>query len=102
MVPLNDEDLVVDLIPLLKARVILISNHYLGSINHTLLTLEALKKRNLPLKGLIFNGDPNPETERVILHHAKVKCLLRIMKEPVIDQGVVKKYAALLKENWHE
>jgi dethiobiotin synthetase len=102
LVPLNDEDLIVDLIPLLEARVILISDHYLGSINHTLLTLEALKKRNLPLKGLIFNGDSNPETERVILQHANVKCLLRIRKEPVINQGVVKKYAALLKANWHE
>lgn len=100
-VPLNQEDLIIDLIPHLRAEAIVVSNHYLGSINHTLLTLEALQKRSIPIKGIIFNGDPNPETEQIILHRGNVKCLLRVKKEPAIDQGVVKKYAALLKANWN-
>jgi dethiobiotin synthetase len=102
LVPLNDADLVIDLISSLKAEVVVVSNHYLGSINHTLLTLEALASRNLPVKGLIFNGDPNPETERIILHRTKVRCLLRIKKERAINRDVVTKYAALLKANWDE
>jgi dethiobiotin synthetase len=64
--------------------------------------LEALQKRNIPVKGIIFNGDPNPETERIILQRGKVRCLLHVNKEPVIDQNVVNKYAALLKANWNE
>lgn len=101
MVPLNDKDLIVDLIAALKSQVVVVSNHYLGSINHTLLTLEALSERKLPVKGLIFNGDTNTETERIILHRSGLRCLLRIKHEPVINRAVVKKYSALLKENWH-
>jgi dethiobiotin synthetase len=102
LVPLNDEDLVIDIIPSLKAEVVVVSNHYLGSINHTLLTLEALKKRNLPVKGLVFNGDPNQESEQIILHRSKLKCLLRIKKETEINPDVIEKYASLLKATWHE
>lgn len=102
MVPLNDHDLMIDLIAHLRIEVILVSNHYLGSINHTLLTVEALHTRNLPVKGVIFNGDTNEETERIILSRTRLKCLLRIKKEPVINRDVVLKYASLLKENWNE
>lgn len=101
LVPLNDETFVIDLIAELRAPVVLVSNIYLGSINHTLLTLEALEKRGIPIKGLVFNGDKNEESERIILHHAKVDCLLHIKRERVINADVVKSYATLLKENWH-
>ena len=101
-VPLNDHDLLIDLIPDLKAEVIVVSNHYLGSINHTLLTLEALFQKKLPVKGIIFNGETMPESERIILLRSGIKCLLRIRKEMEITRDVVKKYAALLKTNWHE
>lgn len=102
LVPLNDKDFVIDLIARLRAQVVLVSNIYLGSINHTLLTLESLNKRNIPIKGLIFNGERNEESERIILHHAKVDCLLCIRREPVINAEVVKSYAAQLKQKWHE
>ena len=101
LVPLNDEHFIIDLVKPLQAEVILVSNIYLGSINHTLLTVEALKKRNLRVKGLIFNGDGNPESERIILHHSKFPCLLRIKREPVINNEVVKAYANQLKQNWN-
>ncbi|MDB5133175.1 MAG: dethiobiotin synthase [Mucilaginibacter sp.] len=57
MVPLNDKVLMIDLIKQLDAEVILVSQTYLGSINHTLLSVEALKHRQIPIKGVIFNGD---------------------------------------------
>lgn len=102
LVPLNDKHFIIDLIPLLQAEVIVVSNLYLGSINHTLLTLEALKQRKISVKGLIFNGDPNEESEQIILHHSKLKCLLRIKKEPVINPAVIQQYAGLLNDTWHE
>ena len=101
LVPLNDRDFVVDLIATLGAEVILVSNLYLGSINHTLLTVEALKNRNLPVRGLIFNGTPNEESENIILHHTKLDCLLRIKREPVINAEVVRSYATLLNKKWN-
>ena len=66
LVPLNDRDCMIDLIVQLGLPVILVSRHYLGSINHTLLSLEVLRGRGCKVAGLIFSGDSNPESERVI------------------------------------
>lgn len=96
MVPLNEESFVIDLIQYLNVQVILVANLYLGSINHTLLSIEALKARNIPIEGIIFNGESNPESERIILKHSGLRVLLRIDPEPLIDSEVVNKYARLL------
>ena len=98
LVPLNDHEFVIDIMVMLKATIILVANLYLGSINHTLLTIEALKSRGLDIKGIIFNGDSNEESERIILRHSELRCLLRIEKESAVSKTVVKKYAQLLKE----
>lgn len=82
MVPLTQEFLWTDLLLLWKEiysmKVILVSRHYLGSINHTLLSLFALKELDIPLHGIIFNGNENLSSEDVILSHAKVACLGRM------------------------
>jgi dethiobiotin synthetase len=101
LVPLNDTDFVIDIAPEVADAVILVADLYLGSINHTLLTVEALKKRELPVKGIIFNGKSNSESERIILHHSGLPCLLRITPEENIDNETVKRYAEQLKENWN-
>lgn len=100
MVPINDDDFVIDIAKKLECEIILVSNLYLGSINHTLLTLHLLKGGNLPVKGIVFNGVPNAESERIILHHAGLPCLLRIAQEPVIDKERVSHYAKELLKNW--
>jgi dethiobiotin synthetase len=100
LVPLNDRDFVIDLVNLCKAEVILVADLYLGSINHTLLTVEALRKRTLPVRGIIFNGPPNPESERIILHHTQLPLLLHVEREENITAAVVQKYASnLLNEH---
>ena len=100
LVPLNDDDVIADLIAKLKCDTIVVSNHYLGSINHTLLTIEALERRKINIRGIIFNGEPNEESERVILLRSKLKCLLRINREPVMNQETIKRYARMLKDQW--
>ncbi len=102
LVPLSEHHLIIDLVSRLNLEMILVSNLYLGSINHTLLTCEAIKKRNLPVKGIIFNGEANEESERIILHYTNLRCLLRIRKESAINREAVKAYASELKENWYE
>jgi dethiobiotin synthetase len=102
LVPLNDKNFVIDLAQKFEAEIVLVVNHYLGSINHTLLTIEAIKKRNLKVKGIIFNGAPNPESEDIILKHSGYRCLLRILPEDTIDQEIVTRYAIRLFENWDE
>jgi dethiobiotin synthetase len=102
LVPLNDQDLVVDLIGRLNATVIVVADLYLGSINHTLLTIEALRSRGITIKGIIFNGETNPESERIILLRTGLPCLLRIDQERHIHPGIVKQYAKTLKSHWNE
>ncbi|HYH55524.1 MAG TPA: dethiobiotin synthase [Anseongella sp.] len=75
MVPLNGRHLMIDLIPLFEADVIVVSRTYLGSINHTLLTLELLKTRGLPVKGIVFNGERDKDSEEAILGYSGVPCL---------------------------
>lgn len=92
MVPLNEKELVIDLIKKLDIEVVLVSQNYLGSINHTLLSLESLKVRKLKVKGVIFNGNPNLETENYILNYSGVKCLGRIDEHQQITKEVVLSY----------
>ncbi|RWY54124.1 dethiobiotin synthase [Mucilaginibacter gilvus] len=75
MVPLNDHCLLIDLIKQLDAEVILVSQNYLGSINHTLLSAEVLKQRDIPIKGIIFNGDTNASSEEYILNYTGIPLL---------------------------
>lgn len=70
MVPLNDKDFIVDLIQRFDAEVVLVVKHYLGSINHTLLSLELLKQKKIKVKALIFNGDSDRYSENIIKKHS--------------------------------
>ncbi len=98
LVPLNETDCVVDIIQA-DYKVIVVSRHYLGSINHTLLTIEALKNRKIDIAGIIFSGDENKATESIILNKTGIKSIGRIEQEPYFDQNVVKEYADLFREN---
>jgi len=100
MVPLNDTgDMVVDLIEKVADEVILVSMNYLGSINHTLLSVELLKSRGLKITGILFNGESNLETEEIILKTTGLKCLGKI---PMADSDIkefVKEQAQMIAPN---
>ncbi len=97
LVPISDKETIADLM-LKEDRIILVSRHYLGSINHTLLTIEALKSRGLNCFGIIFSGEENKSTETIIEKISGVPILERIEQEPYFDQNVVKEYAEIFKE----
>ena len=98
LVPLNESDCVIDLIQP-DHKVIVVSRHYLGSINHTLMTIEILKSRNLNIAGIIFSGDENKSTEAIIINKTGLKIIGRIENEPYFDQNVIKYYADKFREN---
>lgn len=102
LVPLNENNFVIDLAAQFDAEIILIADLYLGSINHTLLTFNELVRQNLKVKGIIFNGDSNPESERIILQHTNLRCLLHIKREEQMDSSTIKKYAKQLLQSWYE
>lgn len=68
-VPLSDDHFMIDLIQLCKAPVALVTRDYLGCINHTLLSIDTLKQRNIPLDYMVFNGNFDPDTFRVLYKH---------------------------------
>jgi len=72
-VPLNDKKLILDLVQQLGYEVIVVSKNYLGSINHTLSTIDALQQREIPIAGVLFNGEPTPSTEDYIIKYTGVK-----------------------------
>jgi dethiobiotin synthetase len=100
LVPLNDTEFIIDFATRFNAEIVLVSNLYLGSINHTLLTWEALQTRKLKVAGIIFNGMTNAESERIILRHTRLPVLLRIKPEDAITKAIVEQYARELRENW--
>lgn len=93
MVPLNDQQTNLDLIQHLGLPVILVSKNYLGSINHTLLTFEILKSRNIPMAGIIFNGQTNASGEAFIVKHTGLPVLLRVNEEKEINPSIIAHYA---------
>lgn len=95
-VPLTTKTLSMDLFKSWNCKWVVVSRHYLGSINHTLLTIQALKEQNVSIAGLIFNGASNPESESVILEISKLALLGRLLPELDINQKTIQKYA----KNW--
>ena len=98
LVPLNDADSIVDLIQK-EYKTIVVSRHYLGSINHTLLTIEALKSRKISVAGIIFSGDENKATEEIIIKKTNCNYIGRIDNEPYFDANVISYYADKFREN---
>ncbi len=97
LVPLNDSDTILDLIQP-DYKVIVVSRHYLGSINHTLMTIQILKEKGFDVS-IIFNGEEHKTTEDIIKKMTSVQVIGRIGDEPYFDQMVVKEYADALRDN---
>jgi len=100
LVPINNLQLTVDLFKQWKGKWIIVSQLYVGGINHTLLTVEALKNRGVELHSIIFNGEPNPDSEQAILYFSKLPCLGRIFPEKKWTRSIVKKYATQWKKQF--
>jgi dethiobiotin synthetase len=79
-VPLNDQAFIIDLIQHLEAQAVLVVGDYLGGINHTLLSVQALQMRQIPILGLVFNGDVPPASRDFILAYTQLACLADIPK----------------------
>lgn len=97
LVPLNEKDTILDLIDK-KDKVVVVSRHYLGSINHSLLTINTLKEKGFDV-AVIYSGDEHASTESIIEKMTGVKVIGRINDEPYFDQNVIKEYAAKFREN---
>lgn len=83
MVPLNEQDLLIDLMAQLRLPVILVARSALGTINHTLLSLQAIRRRNLECVGVIMNGPINDSNHNAIEYYGEVPVIAEI---PILDE----------------
>ncbi len=97
LVPINNTQTVLDIIKP-DYKVIVVSRHYLGSINHTLLTVNLLKNKGFDVS-LIFSGNEHKTTEDIIKTMAGSPVIGRIEEEPYFDKNVIREYADLFREN---
>ena len=95
LVPFNEKQTILDLIQP-DYKVIVVSRHYLGSINHTLLTVNLLKEKGFDVS-IIYSGNKHETTEDIIQKMTGVKVIGRIAEEPYFDKNVVKEYAIQFK-----
>ena len=75
MVPINDETMIIDLIEYLDLPVLMVARSELGTLNHTFLSLEALRSRGVPIIGVIMNGPKNESNRKAIEKYGKVKVI---------------------------
>jgi len=99
MSPLSNTLLNIDLMDQLQLPAIVVSNNYLGSINHTLLTVAALQQRNIPIKGLVFCGEEIESTRKFILQYTKMPMLFAIPQFETINAQVMADFAKTVRIN---
>lgn len=78
LVPINDHDMIIDLIEFLELPVVLVARSTLGTLNHTFLSLEALRRRDIPILGVVLNGPPHESNRKTIAQYGDVEILAEI------------------------
>jgi dethiobiotin synthetase len=100
MVPLDGSNLMVDFMDRLGLPIVIVSRTALGTINHTLLTLEALRRRSLRVVGVLMVGDANPENRLAIERYGEVGVLGELPTiDPLTPAGLGTAAASLDPEN---
>lgn len=99
LVPLNTHTLAIDLFKKWECHWVLVSKNYLGSINHTLLTVEALRKRGIEPLGIVFNGKENIASETFLCNYTQLNVIGRIKEEENISPKTIERYSDLWKKH---
>jgi dethiobiotin synthetase len=99
MVPLTRRVLYIDVFARWRLPLVLCARTALGTINHTLLSVEAIRSRNIPLLGVAFIGEANDETEGIIVEKAQVKRLGRLPPIAPLTRG---RLAGIFSKTFHK
>lgn len=95
LVPLNDQDMMVDLMTHLDAPVVLICRSELGTINHTLLSLEGLRARGIEIRGVIINGPAAPHNARALKQYGGVDVIAEIPQLEYLTRETISRIPAI-------
>lgn len=94
LVPLNESELMIDLIAFLAAPVLVVARSTLGTINHTLLTLQALRSRALNIVGVVMVGEKNRENRRAIERYGAIDVLGEMPHFTVLTADAIRHWAS--------
>lgn len=90
MVPLNSTQLMIDLIDYLGLPAVLVARTSLGTINHTLLSIEQLRQRSIPIAGVIMNGPENALNREAIEHYGKIPVIGMVKPLDAINSNTLR------------
>ena len=100
LVPINEAGITfADLAEQWNIPIILVSRHYLGSINHTLLTIESIQARNMTIHGIIYVGEPLPDTCEIIEKISGVKTLFSVPLFNKVNYENIQSFVNILVQN---
>ena len=97
--PMSATTTMADFVSHYKMPAILVSQNYLGSINHTLMSIEVLRSRGIGLLGIIVNGVANEASETFITQYSEVPIIARIPHFEVLDKSTVRACASQIKQS---
>lgn len=100
LVPLNDKEMMADLIQAVGLPVVVAARSGLGTINHTLLTVEALRRRDITIAGVIMVGEPNIENRLAIENYGQVRVLAEAPKLSSVEPSAIESLAATWSTDW--
>jgi dethiobiotin synthase len=93
LVPINDEQTMLDLMAALQLPVVVAARSGLGTINHTLLTLQALRSRQLRIGGVVMVGDRNPENRMAIEQYGNIGVLGELPRLVPLEPGALERWS---------
>jgi malonyl-CoA O-methyltransferase len=93
LVPLNAEALMIDLMKHLALPIVLVARTTLGTINHTLLSLEALRARRLAVAGIVLSGPPDEANRRAIEAFGRVRVVAELPRFERLDAETLLRFA---------
>lgn len=100
LVPLNDRETMLDLAIHLDTEIILVIRNYLGSINHSLLTIETLWQRGVDMLGIVFCGHAEPSSEEYIIRYSGLKNIWKIPQAEEPTPLFINKNAQQFSKLW--
>jgi len=100
LVPINEQEMMADLIKAIGLPVVVAARSGLGTINHTLLTVEALRRRDITIAGVITVGEPNIENRLAIENYGHVRVLAEAPQLLSVEPSAIESLAATWPIDW--
>ncbi|PZF72801.1 dethiobiotin synthase [Taibaiella soli] len=95
--PIDENGTMADFLQHQQLPALLVTRHYLGSINHTLLCIEAMKHRGIPLLGLIVSGNPDENSESFIRNYAGIDAIYHTGELTTVNKETIHEVATKMK-----